>query len=270
MAFDITGYYDDITGQVYFSQVQTNTALSPYGSYNWKTNGDFATTKGVELTLTMRRYERIAVNGSLSFQDARGTGSYPNSNAGIVGSPLDGVTVFRPQYVSPLSFNQAVRGNLNIDYRFGPNDGPAIFNNFGVSALIQYNSGHPFTRGEGGENLETDARDRTPVEPLNASVTPAQFQVDLKVDKTFNLLDKLSANVYVRVINLFDNRNVDDVWLRTGSATDDGYISNPELGGVLVNTYGDIYADIYNSFNIDYSGFWGVSRQILLGIRLEY
>ncbi|MBX3007402.1 MAG: TonB-dependent receptor [Melioribacteraceae bacterium] len=276
MSFDITGYYRDIRDQVQYAS-QAVDRLSAFQNYAILTNGDFATTKGVELTLNMRRYQRLAVNASLSFQDARGTGSNPYSNTGVVGAPLDGVTVFYPKYISPLTFNQALSGNMNIDYRFGSNDGPAILNDFGVSLLARFNSGHPYTRGTGALNAETDARFRSPIEPLNSSSTPSALNVDLRVDKTIRLFDRLSLNIYVFVINLFDKKNVENVFLRTGSAEDDAVISNPELSAQLLATYGPRYADLYRALQIDYQGgyggdgfLWGQPRQIRLGFRLEY
>lgn len=280
MSFDITGYYKDIRDQIQFVQQQTD-RNSAFQAYNTLANGDYATTKGVELTLNMRRYERLAVNASFSFQDARGTGSNPYSNTGIVGAPLESGNAFVPKYISPLDFNQSFRGNLNLDYRFGSNDGMGILNDFGVSVLAMFNSGHPFTRGTGAQNAETDARFRSPLEALNASTTPGEFQVDLRIDKTFRIYDKLSANIYVFVINLFDNKNIRNIFLRTGSADDDGYISNPELSAQLISTYGAQYVDVYKARNIDYQlgygGFvndgnfmYGPPRQVRLGIRLEY
>ncbi|MBN1299770.1 MAG: TonB-dependent receptor [Melioribacteraceae bacterium] len=269
LAVDLTAYYDDIKDQVQF-RLQRTDAASPYKAYTTLSNSDFATTKGLELTLTMRRYERVAINASFTFSDAKGTGSYPNSNSGIIGAPLDGVTIFTPQYISPLEFNRPYQGNVNIDYRFGPNDGPAFLHNFGVNLLARFNSGHPFTRGVGGRNLETDGRDRRPVEPLGASMTPSGFQVDLKVDKTFNIWDKLNANIYIRVLNLFDARDVLDVYKRSGDAGDDAYISDPSLGGVLVDTYGSEYEELYKTLTFSRNGFYSNARQILFGVRLEY
>lgn len=282
MSVDITGYYKDIKDQTVYYQQNTD-KNSKFKSYAVLENGDFSTTKGIEMTFTMRRYERLAIQGMLAFQDAQGTGSYSNSNRGIVGAPLDGVTVYTPKYVSPLEFNNPLRANLNLDYRFGDDDGPAILHNFGVSVLANYNSGHPFTRGIGAADLEGDARNRQPVEPLNSSSTPSTFQVDLRVDKSIKIFDKLSANIYVQVINLFDRLNVQNVFLRTGSPTDDGYISNPDLSGKLLSTYGQQYVDFYRAINIDYYErffnavglqttpyMYGSPRQIRLGIRLEY
>ena len=42
--------------------------------------------------------------------------------------------------------------------------------------------------------------------PLNTSTMPSTFQVDVRIDKTFKLFDRLSANIYVFVINLFDTK----------------------------------------------------------------
>ena len=231
----------------------------------------------------MRRTKRLQANASLSFQDARGTGSFPNSARGIVGAPLDGVTQFKPLYVSPLEYNNAIRGNVNLDYRFGRDEGGPILEQLGASALISFNSGHPYTRGVGGADLEGEARSRTPVEALNSSTTPWVFQVDLRIDKTFRLFDALNANLFIQVINLFDTKNVQNVFLRTGSTDDDGVLSNPSLGGALVNTYGPQYADVYRAINIDYYEryqnaiglltvpyFYGPPRQIRFGVRLEY
>lgn len=284
-SFDITGYYKDIHEQVVFDQ-QNVAEDSDIGAYNVLMNGDFATTKGVELSIKLRRIERFQANANISFQDARGTGSFPNSNRGVVGAPLDGVTIFRPAYVSPLEYNNSFSGSINLDYRFGINDGPSWLERFGVSALVTFASGHPYTTGKGGPDLEGDARDRQPLEPLNSSTTPSTFQVDLRVDKTFNIADLFDMNIYVHVINLFDTKNIENVFLRTGSTSDDGYLSDPSTGGQLVETYGEIYRELYEAINIDYYQQWqlamtgapiltnpyfyGPPRQIRVGIKLEY
>ena len=286
-SFDITGFYKDIQDQIVYQQQNVNTnAGSPYGAYFVLQNGDFATTKGVEISFNMRRIERFLVNGNVTFQDARGTGSFPNSNRGIVGAPLDGVTIFSPQYISPLEYNNDIRGSLNLDYRFSENDGGPILQQLGLSALLTFTSGHPYTAGIGGADLEGDARDRQPIEPLNSSTTPGTFQVDLRIDKAFNLFETLNLDVYLYVINLFDTRNIENVFLRTGTTDDDGYLSDPNLGGQQVLTYGPEYAALYRAINIDYYEQWrfattgaayttnpffyGPPRQVRLGIRLEY
>ena len=282
MSIDITGYYKDIKDQVVYEQVNTASG-SPFGAYFTFANGDYATTKGVELNFIMRRYQRIQMNAALTFQDAQGTGSYPNSNRGIVGAPLDGVTIFTPKYVTPLEYNNAIRGSVNVDYRFGAGDGGPVLQRSGISLLMVFNSGHPYTRGVGGVDLEGEARSRQPVEPLNASTTPWTFQVDLRIDKTFRLFNTVDLNVGLYVINLFDSKNEQNVFLRTGTTTDDGVLSSPSMGTPLLQTYGPGYANVYRAINIDYYEqyqsavglntvpyFYGPPRQIRLGFRLDY
>ena len=280
MSFDLTGYYKDIKNQVIFAE-QNTVEGSVIRNYNTLQNGDYATTKGIELQFTMRRYNRLAANATMSLQDARGTGSNPYSNTGIVGAPIEN-TIFYPKNISPLDFNNSVRANANFDYRFGVNDGPAFLNEFGASLLLQYTSGHPYTRGDGVVDIEDDTRSRYPLEPLNESTTPSTFQVDLRLDKTFHIWDKLSANIYVRVINLLDADNVINVWLRTGTANDDGVLQDPRLSGGAVAVYGEKYVDAYKALIIDNQAnylnatttlgnyLYGAPRQIILGIRLEY
>ena len=285
ISFDATIYYKDVKDQVVFIS-QTTDPNSAFQSYSTLANGDFATTKGIELTFNMRRYERISGNASFAFQDARGTGSFPNSNRGIIGAPLEN-RAFVPIYVSPLVFNNSLRGNINLDYRFGPNDGPGVLHDFGISALAVFTTGHPYTKGTGAADLEGDARNRTPIEPLNSSNTPSTFQVDMSIDKTFTIYDRLAANIYIRVTNLFDAANVENVFLRTGSATDDGFISDPALVAQLLETYGPQYEEVYRAINIDYAEQWrnaqgggilgdlnpyfyGPPRSIILGLKLSY
>ncbi|HED07316.1 MAG TPA: TonB-dependent receptor [Ignavibacteria bacterium] len=293
-SFDITGYYKDIQDQVVF-QLQNTVSGSPFGSYNILTNGDFATTKGVELSFNMRRVERIQVNGSVSFQNAQGTGSNPNSHGGIVGAPIDGSTIFSPLYVFPLDFNKAVTGNFNLDYRFSSDEASPVLRSFGLSALMKFASGHPYTLGKGKGNsvgsLEGDPRFRTPIEPLNNSTTPWTYQLDIRLDKTVTLFDRIKANFYIFVINILDTRNIQNVFLRTGSAYDDGYLSDPTLGGTLHPAQRQDYENMYRAINLDYSQafqnasgsqrfggsqnslgrqLFGSPRQIRVGVRLEY
>ena len=282
---DITGFYKDIKDQIVYDQIVAAPG-SPFGSYFVLVNGDVATTKGVEIAYNMRRVERFKVDGSITFTDAKGTGSFPNSNRGIVGAPLDGVTIFKPQYINPLEFNQAIRAAINLDYRFGKGDGGPVLQDLGLTFLGTFSSGHPFTTGKGGADLEGDARDRQPLEPLNNSTTPSTFQVDMRLDKTFNIADLFDLNVYFFVINLFDKKNVQNVFLRTGTETDDGYLGDPNLGGSQVQNYGPDFVALYRALNLDYHQQWyaattgaayttqpvicGPPRQIRFGIRLEY
>ena len=224
---------------------------------------------------------------NVSFSSAKGTGSFPSSNRGIVGAPIDGVTIFAPQYIAPLEFSQAITGAMNLDFRFGAGDGGPVFQQSGLNALLTYSSGHPYTRGKGGADLEGDPRDRQPLEPLNFSTTPSIFQLDMRLDKTFNIADVLNLNIYIWAINILDTENINNVFLRTGTPDDDGFLNDPAQGEIIAGNLGPDYVALYNAQNLDYaqqwraatspsatvttdSFFFGPPRQVRLGIRLEY
>jgi len=280
-AFDITAYYKDIKGQIQVSRV-TTTPESIASGYNKLVNGDFATTKGIEISFRLRRTNRITAQVNYTLSDAKGTGSATNA---AVASVENG-TLY-PTVISPLDFEQTHRGSVNFDYRFGENDGGPILERLGLNILFTFNSGHPYTLSEGsagqqgvetGALIESDARNGIPLEAVNASMTPWVFNVDLRLDKTVSL-GPLSANFYIYTQNLLNTRNVLNVYRRSGNAWDDGYLSNPELSGSAVSKYGQGYVDLYRALNLEMGQhyqnvvgqpLWGTPRQIRFGVRLEY
>ncbi len=275
--FDITAYYKDITNQVVFA-TQNVTSGTGWRPYEILTNGDYATTEGVELSFNMRRTDRFMVNGSVTFQNAEGTGDNPYSNAGEFGAPV-GNYLFIPQYIEPLGFNHAISGNLDIDYHYGVNDGPPILHQFGGSILLTFSSGHPYTLGTpqtpGTSNTaasqQVDTRNRYAIEALNSSVTPSTFQVDLSIDKAFPITDRLSGDIFIQVTNLLNTKNVQNVFSSTGSATTNGYLTNPSLTGhKQIQQYGPEFGSVYQQLDINYAGLYETPREIRLGIRLDY
>ena len=276
MSFDVTAYYKDIKDLIQMVPQVVDIA-SGYTNYYTRANVDFATTRGVEVAVNMRRFQRISINGSMSFQDAKGTGSYPASNRGIVGAPVVAGQPYTAKNISPLEFDRPFMTNLNVDYRFGDNDGPSVLHNFGINVLFTYQSGRPFTRATGNpssvgisQNLSGDARFRAPVEPLGSSQMPDYFNIDLKVDKSFTIVDRLRANIYITVLNLFNTKSATEVYLLTGTNTDNGYLSNPTTYQQQLASKGQTYIDMYNLLTLQRNGLWTGMRQVRLGIRLDY
>jgi hypothetical protein len=160
---------------------------------------------------------------------------------------------------------------LNLDYRFGRDDGPAILSNFGLNVLFSVKSGYNYTRWDD----DSFGNRRFPVEALNTSSTPWTYQVDLKLDKSFSL-GPIESNIYLWVINVLNTKNVLTVFNVSGDPYDDGWLSSRE-GAARVenykNTFGEniaqTYTDIYTALNYNYQNF-GPPRQIRLGIRLNY
>jgi outer membrane receptor protein involved in Fe transport len=283
-AMDITGFYKNVKGEPTTIRVATDPRLA-ISNYNLITNGDFSTTKGFELKLQLRRINNVMAQLNYTFANAEGTGSGETAHVSAVEQNDN-----TPTITSPLTFAQRHRGSINLDYRFGRDEGGPVFNRFGVNTLFSFNSGHPYTRVyyapggqvspyEAGVDYMLDTRSREALEPINASTTPWNFNFDLQVDKSFDIMENLDAMVYMRVTNLFNTKNVINVYQATGSAHDDGYLADPDYSGTYVNNYGEGYVQLYNAINRDNGAAfseWTATelfsnpRQILFGIKLVY
>jgi hypothetical protein len=116
---------------------------------------------------------------------------------------------------------------------------------------------------------------RIPQESLNSSTTPWNFQIDAKINKSFSF-GPFNANIYLWVINILNTKNVEDVFIQTGS-TNDGYLVTQQgLTQIQAyrQTYGEKiaqdYINAYNTVNIDNADIYGTPRQIRLGVQIEY
>jgi len=283
-AIDITGFYRNVKGQVQVTQIRA-AAGATIGSYEKFINGDFATTKGLEFRITMRRVNRLQAQINYTLTDAEGTGSTNTAYHAAInrGTP-------KPTVISPLDYSQTHRGTIMLDYRFGKNDGGPLLERLGANLLFTFSSGHPYTlvfAPPGGQvdpysagvDYMFDTRSRQALEPLNSSTTPWIFNVDLRLDKTFTLFGNLDATVYMRITNLFNTKNVINVYEKTGSATDDGYINDPAYSGSNIARFGQTYVDMYRAINIENGGayrsqlgreLFGQPRQIFFGIKFNY
>ena len=283
-AFDIAGFYRNVKGQVQVDQVrpEPQTGLNPF---NILVNGDFATTKGLEFSLTLRRINRLQGQLNYTLNRAEGTGSTRTAAVGALEQNAP-----RPTVINPLDYSQTHRGSINLDYRWGRNEGNAFLQNLGLNLLFTFNSGHPYTFAKSevgqanaynaGTDYLLDTRSRRALEPVGHSTTPFVYNFDLKVDKTFNIMKDLQATVYMRVNNLFNTKNVINVYPSTGSPEDDGFLSNRDVSQPFIDANGgEDYVRQYRAINIvNGQAYWdqlglqlyGHPRQIFFGIKLNY
>ncbi|MFZ1729461.1 MAG: TonB-dependent receptor [Bacteroidota bacterium] len=274
LAFDLGAFYKDIRDQIQQQQIPAASGAQHLAYYAW-VNGDFATTSGLSMKIDLRRVERIQASVDYTYSDARGTGSAPSTAFRAIWlAPTE--TPYLPKYTTLLSFNQTHRGSINLDYRFGRGDGPALAGaNFlersGLNMLFTFNSGHPYTRVD--EN-SYDNRQQ-PVEVLNESTTPWTFQIDARLDKTVSIAG-LDFNFYIWVVNLLDTKNVTDVFIQSGSSSDNGYLSTV-AGRQQLQTYqqyGDVFENLYRDYyyqtNIMNANLFGPPRQVRVGLRIDF
>lgn len=285
-AFDITAFYKDIKGQLQYAVITTAPGALR-SKYNVFANQDFATTKGVELSLKIRRTARVSANLNYTYSNSLGTNSL--SNSGVGSTEVNGNV---PTVLVPLDYNQTHRGAIFIDYRFDKGDGGPILEQSGLNLLFTFNSGHPYTlaqwTGLGQSSAWTggltpigtgDTRGRRPVGPINSSTTPWVYNIDLRIDKTVTIYN-MDFNFYIYIQNLLDTKNVINVYDKTGNAFNDGFLDTPDGQQIIAGArYTERFADLYRALNYNnrqaaYNVYgydlFGTPRQLRVGVLINY
>jgi len=255
-AIDVTAFAKNTTGQIVIGKnrdVDIDNAHGVAKDAMYYMNGDFTTVNGFEFTLRTRRVSRLQTFASYTWSDARGINTDPNTGAGNVSQDLLSPP---PLMISPLYYHNKHRGAIALDYRYGSDDG--LLSGLGVNFEYKFNSGHPYTLSDGGMGqraadagaILADARSREPQESIGSSTTPWQRYANLKVD--YNLsLGGVGVTLFAYVDNLFDTKNVINVYSRSGNAYDDGFLTDPALSSEIVAANGKDYVDLYRNVNLE-------------------
>ena len=285
VALDVCAFYKNVKGLIQiFKQLPTMDAVIP-GYYDRFVNGDFVTTKGLEFRLTLRRMNRLNGNINYTLTNAEGTASNSQGAHGAVY-----MNTILPSSINPLDYSQTHTGSINLDYRFGKDDGGPILEQFGINLLINFSSGHPYTYvyvAPGGQvdpysagvDYMLDTRSRQAMEAVGSSITPWILNADLRLDKSFDI-GPVKATAYVIVNNLFNRKNTINVYQRSGNAEDDGYLSDPNYSASTIKANkGQQYIDMYSAINmVNAQSYWdivgdelyGTPRQIFFGIKVAF
>lgn len=281
-ALTISAFYRELRNMIQIINVPFAFPLD-YRTYG---NIDFGTVKGLTLAYDLRRTGNVRINASYTLQFADGTGSAPQQAAQIIQAGIDNLRT-----PIPLDFDARHRLVGTLDFRFGEGknyNGPRI-NGFGFMQGIGFNlvanaiSGTPFSRQTiptpdgavvGGLQGRTQLKGG-----LNGSRLPWQFRVNLRVDKDVTVKlgkdknDKpreATVNVYVQILNLFDARNVINVYQFTGDPNDDGFLTSDlgrqQLQGALDQ---QAFFDLYTASMLN-PGNFSLPRRTRLGIRFNF
>ncbi|MFB6305991.1 MAG: hypothetical protein ABEH43_03215, partial [Flavobacteriales bacterium] len=232
-------------------------------------NLDFGTTKGMSIKFDLRRVKNVKFKANYTLQFASSTGSSQASQRNLINAGKPNI-----RSVNPTSNDQRHRFQITADYRFkggkkynGPVwFGKQIFANTGLSLQSRIGSGTPYTRQQfatgtltnegGGASQEGD---------INGSRKPWIFGADIRLDRDIKIgINKndegvpekqLRLNVYLRVNNVFNRLNIQNVYSYTGDPDDDGWLTSPQgrsLTRAKINpaSYRDMYRmGLNNPFN---------------------
>lgn len=217
-ALKISAYYKELRNMIQQRIYFPVPLVIQYTTYD---NIDFGTVKGFSFNYDLRRTGNISLNANYTLQFADGTGSNANSQSGIVNRG-------NLRTLFPLDFDERHRLNLSLDYRYSSGsfyNGPRLFDkeilaNMGFNLQTVAVSGRPFTATETPLELGGTGT----IGAINGARKPWNLTLNAKVDKTFRIQNRYGINVYLRVSNLLDRRNIVQVYSATGSAYDDGFL----------------------------------------------
>ena len=272
-AIKIATYYKELRDMI---QTRTYLFVPVVGQYTAFDNQDFGTVKGFSLTYDLRRTKNIQLQTSYTLQFADGTGSDAVSQSNLTENG-------NLRTLFPLNFDERHRFSGVLDYRFSAGrgyDGPRLFGkdifaDAGVNFQATAVSGRPFTSTSVPRQFGGDGT----VGAINGARLPWNFTLNMRVDKNFqiNALNSekpLFLNVYVRVQNLLDARNLLDVYSATGSPDNDGFLAssdgvarvrNLETSGRDTQAFLDAY-----SWALANPDFFTLPRRINIGAIVEF
>lgn len=249
-------------------------------------NQDFGTSKGFQIEFDLRRTGGTRINANYTLQFAEGSGTNANSGANLAASGQPNLRV-----IQPLDYDQRHSFVLNYDYRFGTDKdykGPQIkrksgnpiqlLEDVGFNLQFLIGSGTPYTRWDLAVARGSNQRSNI-VGSVNGNSKPWTFRANLRVDKNVKLTwgkkdsdEKKHANlnIYVQVLNLFNNRNVLGVYNFTGDPEDDGYLASPLAQSTIQSLNSPQgFVDQY-TINMQNPGNFNRPRVIRIGLQLDF
>jgi outer membrane receptor protein involved in Fe transport len=257
-----SAYYKEIRNWVQLRTYFPVPIISQYTTYD---NIDFGTVKGFLFEYELRRTANATLNANYTLQFADGTGSDANSQRGLT-SRGNLRTLF------PLNYDERHRINLNFDYRIEPTTwkGPAFMKEMGLNLQGIMVSGRPYT----ARQTPLELGGTQTIGSINGARKPWNFTLNLRVDKTVQLSKGSDVNIYCRISNVLDRRNVINVYPATGSSTDDGFLASSQGQDKLRNIENS--ARLVDSYLASYQwvllnpGFFSLPRRIFVGATYQF
>ena len=266
-AIKIAIYYKELRDMIQ-SRTYRYIAGSIFSEYDSFDNIDFGTVKGFTFQYDLRRTGNVSANINYTLQFADGTGSDANSNQAL--NRRSNV-----RNLIPLNFDERHRITATIDYRYGANEGPELFGskflqNFGANLQVIAVSGRPYSARTTPEEFGATQL----IGALNGARKPWTFTTNIRLDKDFQITKGLGLNVYFRVSNLLDTRNIIDVYTASGSAETDGFLVSKN-GQDVIRSLTDnnqnlqAYLDSYQWAETN-PDFFSLPRRIYLGAIFDF
>lgn len=198
-AFDLTAWYKDITDLL--STLQVSYLSRDYVVYY---NSDYASVKGIDLTVMKRFADYFSGSLDYSYMIAKGNNSQP------LGGYVSAYTKEEiPHQEYFLDFDQ--RHNFAANFNFYVPRDHGLLSDINFNFIFRASSGLPYT----------PYVDPTVRIDINSARKPWTSSLDFRLQKQFPL-SFISLAWFMEITNLFDNENVLFVYSRTGKPFDNG------------------------------------------------
>ncbi|MDX9797844.1 MAG: carboxypeptidase regulatory-like domain-containing protein [Bacteroidales bacterium] len=278
----MSAYYKETRDLIAYVQYVGADPTSLYYSFG---NQDFRTTKGLTITYELKRSSNVRLNANYTLQYAEGTTGLPRST--VVSLIQAGYPNIKMLY--PINDDRRHEFKLQLDFRyFGGNDynGPTTkrvvkdketgedrsqvinwLQNFGVNITGVAQSGRPYTKYFSNTQ-------RSIVGSFNGARLPWVFRVDMNIDKTYNIKvgkKVTQLNLFARISNVLNIKNVASVFGVTGDPDDNGYLTDPETQTIIANqldenSFRDYYMMYLNNYEYNYQR----PRMVYLGVTYTF
>ncbi|MGA9117598.1 MAG: TonB-dependent receptor [Bacteroidota bacterium] len=247
LSFDLTGFYRDtrewVTTSTAIPVRDPATAISSYTTYE---NKDYANARGITLSLNKRPSNLWSLSLSYTYQTAEGINSNPDdAQAALVNNSQPA------QQLIPLDWDQTHTANLTVGV--GEQD-------WGVFLLARYGSGLPYSPVL--NQAEGSGQDANRAALRNSRRRPPSYTVDMRLFKNFRV-EPLDVSVFLKVFNLFDRRNENDIYGETGRAT-----ATPAALGLPASPGTDRVNTVVEFLN--QPQFYSEPREVQIGLEINF
>ena len=200
LAVDITVYYKDFRNLLGIEQITSLDRVT----YTRYINRDYGNTRGITVGFT-KRGSRINGGANYTLAFANGSSSRPEALELInVSTQIGGeAQTFAERRILPLEWDQRHAAKAYVNF-VSPDK-------WSIGLVSFFESGVPFDV-EFVERFDLNER-----EYRKSAYSPSRWSVDLKAKKFFNF-NGLQAVIFLKVDNLFDRLNHEEVFASTGRA----------------------------------------------------
>ncbi|MCD6166752.1 TonB-dependent receptor [bacterium] len=235
IGIDVTGFYKDIRGLVGTEIYELYVLGDRYARY---INRDYGNVRGFTIALDKRHGGLLSASVDYTYQVAEGNASDPNAQFYDRQSEPPRESEIQ---VVPLDWDQTHTLNFTVTL--------SQPNSWGISIIGRFGSGLPYTPEV--QHLRTSFE--------NSERKPPQYTFDLRTYREFRWRN-LKYSIFLKVSNLFDQKNENQVYLDTGRA---GYTLVSRYAGDVqgVNTLEDF---------LNRPDFYSEPRRVVVGITIGF